>query len=249
MRLHKFNIINMVLMLSIPYIHASELNIAVASNFATTAKQLAQIYHQTTGNNVVISSASTGTLYNQIKNGAPFAVLLSADTTTTAKLIADNLVIESSNYTYATGRVVLWSKQANYVDNNGSILKTQSYNHLAVANPKLAPYGAAGYQVINYFKLAEQLKTKIVTGDNINSTYQLIASGNAELGFVALAQIMRNGKITSGSAWVVPDNIATPIKQTAVVLTSAKNNPIAYDFMNFLKSSQAQQIIHSYGYQ
>lgn len=249
MKLKKFSIINLVLMSSIQYIHATELNIAVASNFATTAKQLAQTYHQTTGNTVLISSASTGVLYNQIKNGAPFAVLLSADSTTTAKLIADNLAIESTNYTYGVGRVALWSKQANYVDNNGNILKTQSYNHLAIANPKLAPYGAAGYQVINYFKLTEQLKAKIVTGDNINSTYQLIASGNAELGFVALAQIMHNGKITSGSAWIVPDNIATPIKQDAVVLATAKNNPIAYNFMNFLKSSQAQKIIHSYGYQ
>lgn len=237
------------LLITIKLTLATELNIAVASNFVKPLKQIVQLYNKDNQAQIQISTASTGVLYNQIKNGAPFDILLAADDIIPQKLVNEKLAIESTNFTYAVGRVVLWSRKPNYVDESGVKLNSLMYNHIAIANPKLAPYGIAGYQTINYFNLGEKMKLKIVSADNINSTYQIVASGNAELGFVALSQVMQNGKLSSGSAWIVPENIAHTIKQNAIVLSKSTGNAQAYNFINFLKSKPAQQIIHSYGYQ
>lgn len=229
-------------------VNADTLNIAVASNFSQPAKELADQFQKKTGSSVIISTGATGMLFNQIKNGAPYAILLAADETTVQKLIQEGYGIESSTFTYAIGQLVLWSPQKSLVDSKGHILFTGKFAHLAIANPKLAPYGLAAQAVIARLKLANSLQDKIVIGENINATYQYVISGNADLGFVALSQVYRNGKITSGSAWIIESNLYSPIKQDAVVTKASKDNKLAQQFMLFLKSSEARKIIHEYGY-
>lgn len=229
--------------------NANTLMIAVASDFSQVAKQLAHQFKKQTGASVIISIGATGTLFSQIKNGAPYAVLLSADITTPQQLIKQGNAVKNSCFTYATGQLVLWSAQKSLVDPQGHVLFTHAFQHLAIANPQLAPYGMAAQAVIAQLKLTQQLKNKIVEGENINNTYQYVASGNAELGFVALSQVYYQGKITSGSAWIVPANLYPVIKQDAVLTLAGAQNKLAQQFMFFLKSFAAKKIIRQYGYQ
>jgi molybdate transport system substrate-binding protein len=227
---------------------AGEVSVAVASNFTAPMKAIAQAFERDTGHKAILSFGATGQFYAQIKNGAPFAVLLAADDETPARLEREGVAVSGTRFTYATGKIVLWSKKADLVDANGEILKTGKFDKLALANPKLAPYGAAAMQVLEKLNLTKQLGPKLVEASNIGQTFQFVSSGNAALGFVALSQVFENGKLKEGSGWVVPSNLYSPIKQDAVLLTSGKANVAAQALLQYLRSDKAKAIIVSFGY-
>jgi len=227
---------------------AAEVQVAVAANFTAPVQAIAAEFEKDTGNKVVTSFGATGQFYAQIKNGAPFEVFLAADDSTPAKLEAEKAVVPGSRFTYATGKLALWSAKEGYVDDKGEVLKKNEYAHLSIANPKTAPYGLAATQVLAKLGLTQTVASKLVEGQNISQAYQFVASGNAELGFVALSQIYKDGKISGGSAWVVPDNMHEPIKQDAVILDKGKDNPVARQFVDYLKGPKAAAVIKAYGY-
>ncbi|MFG5778085.1 molybdate ABC transporter substrate-binding protein [Comamonas sp. J-3] len=228
--------------------HADEVAVAVAANFTAPMQKIAAQFEKDTGHKAVLSFGATGKFYAQINNGAPFGILLAADDSTPEKLAKEGKGVDASRFTYAIGQLVLWSKQAGYVDAQGAVLKTGDYQHIAVANPKLAPYGQAAMETLNKLGLSAQVTPKIVQGENIGQTYQFAASGNAQLGFVALSQVMEDGKLREGSAWVVPKTMHEPIRQDAIVLNNAKDNAAAKALMEYLKGEKARAIIQSYGY-
>ncbi|MHB1245835.1 MAG: molybdate ABC transporter substrate-binding protein [Sulfuriferula sp.] len=227
---------------------AGEVQVAVAANFTAPMKIIAADFEKATGEKAELSFGSTGKLYSQIRNGAPMDVLLAADQATPAKLIKEDLALAQSRFTYAIGTLVLWSAKPGFVDNEGAVLKKGDFTHLALAAPKLAPYGAAAIETLSKIGLLDALSPKFVQGESIGQAYQFVSTGNAELGFVALSQVYANGKLTSGSVWVVPSNLYQPIRQDAVILTKGKNNPAARALVKFLKTPQAQDVIRSYGY-
>jgi molybdate transport system substrate-binding protein len=228
---------------------AAEVQVAVASNFTAPMKVIAADFEKATGDKVVASFGATGQFYAQIKNGAPFEVFLSADDTTPAKLEREKMTVPGTRFTYATGALALWSSKSGYVDANGDVLKGNAFTHLSIANPKAAPYGLAATQVLDKLGLTQAVTPKIVQGENISQAQQFVATGNAELGFVALSQIYKDGRVTSGSAWIVPASLHDPIKQDAVTLEKGKNNPAAKAFVDYLKGPRAAQAIKSFGYQ
>ena len=227
---------------------AGEVSVAVASNFTAPMKAIVQAFERDTGHRAILSFGATGQFYAQIKNGAPFAVLLAADDETPARLEREGVAVPGNRFTYATGKILLWSKKADLVDTNGEILKTGKFDKLALANPKLAPYGAAAMQVLEKLNLTKQLGPKLVEASNIGQTFQFVSSGNAALGFVALSQVFENGKLKEGSGWVVPSNLYSPIKQDAVLLTTGKANVAAQALLQYLRSDKAKAIIVSFGY-
>jgi len=229
--------------------HAGEVQVAVAANFTAPVKAIAAEFEKDTGNKVVAAFGATGQFYAQIQNGAPFEVFLAADDTTPAKLETEKRIVPGSRFTYATGALALWSAKEGYVDDKGEVLKKNQYKHLSIANPKAAPYGLAAVQTLEKLGLTQAVKDKIVEGQNITQAQQFIATGNAELGFVALSQIYKDGKVTSGSAWVVPASMHEPIRQDAVILDKGKDNAAAKAFVDYLKGPKAAAIIKSYGYQ
>ena len=228
--------------------HADEVSVAVAANFTAPMQKIAAQFEKDTGHKAVLSFGATGKFYAQINNGAPFGILLAADDTTPEKIAKEGKGVDASRFTYAIGQLVLWSKQAGYVDDQGAVLKTGNYQHIAIANPKLAPYGLAAMETLGKLGLTAQVQPKTVLGENIGQTYQFAASGNAQLGFVALSQVMEDGKIREGSAWIVPAAMHEPIRQDAIVLNSAKDNAAATALMQYLKDDKARAIIKSYGY-
>ena len=228
---------------------ADEVQIAVAANFTAPSKAIAESFEKDTGHQAQLSFGATGKFYAQIKNGAPFEVLLAADDTTPAKLVAEGAAVAGSNFTYATGRLVLWSAKPGYVDDKGEVLKKGDFKHVSIANPKLAPYGAAAVEALTALKLLDTLQPRFVQGENIAQTHQFIASGNAELGFVALSQVMKDGKVAEGSAWVVPASLHQPIKQDAVILGKGKGKPAAEAWLQYLKGDKAKAVIKSCGYE
>lgn len=228
--------------------HADTVSVAVAANFTAPMQKIAAEFAKDTGHKAELSFGATGKFYAQISNGAPFGILLAADDTTPAKIAREGKGVADSRFTYAVGKLVLWSKQDGYVDAQGAVLKTGKFQHVAIANPKLAPYGLAAEQTLTQLGLLEQIKPKFVQGENIGQTYQFAATGNAELGFVALSQVMEDGKIKSGSAWLVPSNMHEPIRQDAIVLNTAKDNAAAKALMDYLRGDKARAIITSYGY-
>jgi molybdate transport system substrate-binding protein len=227
---------------------AGEARIAVAANFAEPIKAVAAVLEKTTGHTLKISLGATGKLYAQIKNGAPFDVLLAADTQTPAQLEADGLTQAGSRFTYATGKLVLWSADATKVDAKGEVLKMGSFRKLAYASPKIAPYGAAAVQVIDQLGLTAALTPKLVQGESIGQTFNFVYTGNAEIGFVAMSQVLQGGQLKSGSMWVIPQRLYQPIQQDAVVLQRAAHNPAAQALMALLKSPNIKDLIRSYGY-
>nr|WP_050585969.1 molybdate ABC transporter substrate-binding protein [Pseudomonas syringae] len=228
---------------------ADEVQVAVAANFTAPIQAIAKDFEKDTGHTLVAAFGATGQIYTQIKNGAPFEVFLSADDTTPAKLEQEGDTVKGSRFTYAVGTLALWSAKEGYVDNKGDVLKANQYQHLSIANPKTAPYGLAATQVLGKLGLTEATKAKIVEGQSITQAYQFVSTGNAELGFVALSQVYKDGKLTSGSAWIVPDSLHDPIKQDAVILTKGKDNAAAKALVEYLKGPKAAAIIKSFGYQ
>ncbi|MBP0948971.1 molybdate ABC transporter substrate-binding protein [Pseudomonas sp. 20GA0080] len=230
-------------------VFADEVQVAVAANFTAPVQAIAKDLERDTGHKLVAAFGATGQIYTQIKNGAPFEVFLSADDTTPAKLEQEGDTVKGSRFTYAIGTLALWSARPGYVDDQGNVLKTHQYEHLSIANPKTAPYGLAATQVLGKLGLTETTKAKIVEGQSITQAYQFVSTGNAELGFVALSQIYKDGKLTSGSAWIVPAALHDPIKQDAVILNKGKDSAAAKALVDYLKGPQAAAIIKSYGYQ
>jgi len=227
---------------------AAEVQVAVAANFTAPVQVIAAQFEKDTGNKVLASFGATGQFYAQIKNGAPFEVFLAADDTTPAKLESEGQIVAGSRFTYAIGALALWSATDGYVDANGDVLKRNEFKHIAIANPKTAPYGLAATQVLDKLGLTQTLAPKIVEGQNISQAQQFVATGNAELGFVALSQIYKNGKVTSGSAWLVPESLHDPIRQDAVILSKGADNPAARAFIDYLKGPKAAEVIQAFGY-
>ena len=227
---------------------AEEVQLAVAANFTAPMQKIAADFEKDTGHRAVLAFGATGKFYAQIANGAPFEMLLSADDETPARLEQEFLTAPNTRFTYAIGKLVLWSAKADLVDGKGEILKKGSFKHLALANPKTAPYGAAAIEVLTRLGLQGGVQDKLVQGENIAQTYQFISTGNAELGFVALSQVYKDGAVTSGSAWRVPGSLYTPIRQDAVILAKGRNNPAARALADYLKGEKAQAVIRSYGY-
>lgn len=228
--------------------HAGEVQVAVAANFAGPLAQIAEGFTAATGHTLKISAGATGKFYTQIVAGAPFEVLIAADDETPKKLVAEGLGVPGSNFTYAIGKLALWSAQPGYVDDQGAVLSSGRFAHLAIANPKLAPYGAAGLEVLKARGLADTLAPKIVTAESIAQAYQFVATGNAELGFVALSQLLVPGKPFTGSYWLVPASLHSELRQDAVLLKTGEKNPAAVALMSWLKAEPTKRVIQIYGY-
>jgi molybdate transport system substrate-binding protein len=227
---------------------AAEVQVAVAANFTAPMQKIAADFEKDTGHKAQLAFGATGKFYAQIRNGAPFEVLLAADDETPAKLEKEGLAVSGSRFTYAIGQLALWSAKPGYVDDKGEVLKQGAFAHLALANPKLAPYGAAAVETLTRLGLLGSVESRFVQGENIAQTYQFISTGNAELGFVALSQVMKDGKVATGSAWIVPATLHTPIRQDGVILAKGKDNAAAEALMKYLKGDKARAIIKGYGY-
>jgi molybdate transport system substrate-binding protein len=228
---------------------AGEVQVAVAANFAGPLAKIAEGYSAASGHTLKVSAGATGKFYTQIQSGAPFEVLIAADDETPKKLITEGLAVKASNFTYAIGKLVLWSARPGLVDAEGQVLaNAKAFEHLAIANPKVAPYGAAGLEVIKARGLTDAITPKLVTAESIAQAYQFVATGNAELGFVALSQVAVPGKPVTGSYWLVPANLYGEIRQDAVLLKTGEKNPAAMALLDYLRSAPAQAVIAAYGY-
>ena len=233
--------------------YAGQVKVAVAANFSPVIKQLKPEFEAKSGHQLITSVGSTGTLYSQIKNDAPYDIFLSADKLRSQQLIADNLAIKNSYFIYAIGQLVLWSQQPELIDKEGKILteggwKLSNIHHIAISNPDVAPYGLATTQMLESLGIKNNIYKKIVTGQNINQTFQFVASGNAQMGFLSLSQVLSLAESKRGSLWIIPENLYIPIEQSAVLLTRGQNNRAAKDFLDFLKSPKALSIINALGY-
>ena len=228
---------------------AAEVQVAVAANFTAPMQKIAAEFEKDTGHKVQLAFGATGKFYAQIKNGAPFEILLAADDETPARLEKEGAGVAGSRFTYAVGKLVLWSAKADFVDDQGEILKKGNFKHVSIANPKLAPYGQATVETLTALKLLDAIQPKFVQGENIAQTHQFIATGNAELGFVALSQVMKDGKIVEGSAWVVPASLHQPIRQDAILLEYGKDKPATAALLKYLGGEKSKAIIKSYGYE
>jgi len=224
---------------------ADQIKVAVASNFVVTLRALAEEFELRTGHQVLLITGSTGKLYAQISQGAPYDAFFAADARRPEILEREGGAIEGSRFTYASGRVVLWSPDSEVVDSSGEVLKRGKFKRLSIANPKLAPYGRAAQQILQKRGIWQSLRTKVVRGENIGQAYQFVRSGSVELGFVAFSQLKRPTQPISGSYWLVPQQLYQPILQQAVLL---KEGVAANAFMEFVKSDYASAVIGNSGY-
>lgn len=248
MRTSKFFVLY-VLGLACSVLHAADANVAVAANFIGPMEKIAPEFEKATGHKLVVAYGTVGKFYAQVKNGAPFDVLVSADDETPIRLEKDGLAIPESRFTYAIGKLVLWSAKPGVVDDKGDVLKRGDFLHIAVANPKLAVYGAAAIEAMKKLGVYERLEPRFVLGENISQAYQFAATGNAELGFIALSQIYKDGQYAIGSYWMVPPSLYPQIRQDAVLLTRGKGNPAAEALLSYLKSDAAKKVIRAHGYE
>lgn len=228
---------------------AAEVTVAVAANFTAPMKAIASAFERDTGHHATLAFGATGQLAAQVRNGAPFGVLLAADDETPRRLEREGLSIAGSRFTYAIGRLVLWSAQPGYVDAQGEVLRSGRFDRIAIANPKLAPYGAAAIETLERMGLRERVAPRIVEGANIAQTFQFVATGNAPLGFVALSQVTADGRLQSGSGWTVPAAWHAPIRQDAVLLAAGQGNEAAAALLRYLQGDQARAVIRSFGYE
>lgn len=228
--------------------HAAEVQVAVAANFAGPLGRIGEGFTAATGHVLKVSAGPTGKFYTQIVSGAPFEVLIAADDETPKKLIDEGHALAGSNFTYAVGQLVLWSAQPGRVDERGAVLAGDGYARLAIANPKIAPYGKAALEVLQALGLSARATPRLVTGDSIAQAYQFVASGNAEIGFVALSQVAVPGKPSVGSMWRVPQSMYGEIRQDAVLLKAGEGNAAARALLDYLRGADARAVIQSYGY-
>ena len=243
-------LLTLTLLLATSAVSAAELRIAVAANFNGTMQQLAPLFEKQTGHKLLLSSGSSGAFYAQIQNGAPFDVFFSADSKRPELLAEQGLALTETVFIYAQGMPVLWSTNPNLVDEQGAVLKQQAYRHLGIAHPKNAPYGLAAQEILTQLGIWDKLEAdkKIIRAQNIGQAYSQTASGAVELGFVALSQIMHPEVKGKGSYWIPPVNSYSPILQEAVVLESATDKQLAKEFLAFIRSAEAGEIIKSVGY-
>jgi molybdate transport system substrate-binding protein len=227
---------------------ADTVSAAVAANFSEAIQRLAPLFHRATGHTLQPSLGATGKFYAQIKNGAPFEVLLAADAETPRRLAAEGLALPDSRFAYAVGRLALWSPTPGVVDARGEVLKKGDYARIAIANPKLAPYGAAAVAAMKRLGVYDTVAPKLVQGENIAQAFQFVQTGNAQLGFVALAQVMALKESERGSWWTLPAGLHPPIRQDAVLLKAGADKPAARAFLEFLKGREARRVIESLGY-
>lgn len=227
---------------------AAEVQVAVAANFAAPLKQIAEGFTAATGHTLKVSVGATGKFHAQIVAGAPFEVLIAADDETPARLVKEGLAVAGTPYTYAIGKLALWSAQPGFVDAQGAVLAAGRFSHLAIANPKIAPYGQAAMDVLKARGLTGALTPRLVTAETIAQAYQFVATGNAELGFVALSQLLVPGKPAGGSYWLVPPALYGEIRQDAVLLKAGAANPAASALLAWLKTEPAKAVIQVYGY-
>lgn len=231
-----------------PALRADEVQVAVAANFGAPMQKIAALFARDTGHQAQLTFGASGKFYAQIENGAPFEILLSADAGTPLKLVTRGKALADSRFTYAIGKLVLWSAKAGLVDDQGMILRKGTFEHIAIANPKTAPYGAAAIEVLRKLQLLDPLSPRLVTGESIAQAHQFVASGNAELGFVALSQVIKNGEVSGGSAWIVDPALYSAIRQDAVLLAPGKGKAAAQALLAYLKSDEAKAVITSFGY-
>jgi molybdate transport system substrate-binding protein len=232
------------LLLTSGTVHAADINVAVAANFTEPAKEIAQLFETATGNRAILSFGATGQFYAQITQGAPFQVFLSADASTPRKLVDDGIAVADSRFTYAVGKIVLFSANPALVVGEQT-LREAKFNKIAVADPAAAPYGAAAVETMKHLSVYDTLASRIVQGSNIAQTFQFVDSGNADLGFVALSQVTTR---PGGSRWIVPENLYSPIRQDAVQLRARTENEAAKAFLLFIKGPEAGKVIEKYGY-
>lgn len=228
------------------FLAAAEVRVAVASNFFPAVKVIAKRFEADTGHKVILISGATGKHYAQIKNGAPFDLFFAADSHRPARLEKEGVALPGTRFTYAIGKLVLWSPRSGYVDLKGSVLENGKYRFLAIANPKLAPYGRAAQEVLQARGLWDGLTAKLVRGENINQTYLFVISGNAELGFVSYSLLKRPGRKIIGSYWEIPQSLYSVIEQQAVLL---KDSAVARQFMSFVRSEVVSKIVRDHGYE
>lgn len=227
---------------------ADEIKVAVAANFLKTIETLSKNFEQQTGNIVKVSGGPTGKLYAQIENGAPFDIFFSADQKSTKKLEDEGKIKAGSRFVYAQGRVSLWMSNVPSGVDATEVLKKGDFKHIALANPKAAPYGVAAEQTLEKLGLLEKLRPKFVMGENIGQTYQFVATGNAELGFVAHSYVVDPNHVNKGSYWLVPASYHLPLNQDVVVLKRAENNKVAQAFIDYVRSAEGKKIIEESGY-
>jgi molybdate transport system substrate-binding protein len=228
---------------------AGQVSVAVAANVGQAAQDIAVAFERSTGHRAVLAVGSTGKFYAQIRQGAPFDVLLSADDETPARLEKEGFGVPGSRFTYAVGRLVLWSPKAGVVHGQGEVLRQSTDGRLALADPRLAPYGAAAAQVLERLNLTDRWSKRWVMGESVGQTYQFVASGNVALGFVALSQVWAEGRLREGSAWIVPKALHDELRQDAVVLQRGRDQPPVQAFMTFLRSDSARAILRARGYE
>ena len=228
--------------------YAAEVSIAVAANFSAPMQKIAAAFERDSGHQAVLSFGGTGKFYAQISHGAPFQMLLAADQATPERLDREGMTVSGTRFTYAIGKLALWSRQPDLIDANAEVLRSGKFSRIALADPRLAPYGAAAIETLNHLDLRKALQAKFVQGENIAHTYQFVATGNAPLGFVALSQIYEDGKISEGSAWIVPVELYSPLLQDAVILKAGADNPAALALAEYLRGEKARSIMQSYGY-
>ncbi len=243
--LFKLFITIFLLIIGTSHVFADDIRVAVASNFTHALTHLAQKFERETNHKVVIIIGSSGKHFAQIKNGAPFDVFFSADSKRPEQLENEQIIIAGTRFTYALGKLILWSPDKNMVDKEGEVLTLKSFNHLAIANPKLAPYGRAAKEVLQKLKLWKSLSRKAVRGENIGQAFRYVKNQAVELGFVAYSQVKQDKKIIQGSYWNIPESLYSPIQQQAVLI---KDNDVARAFLAFIKSKKSQQTIRDFGY-
>jgi len=229
-------------------LEAGTVRVAVAANFADAATETARAFETRTGHRIVLVPGSTGKLHAQIDLGAPFDVFLAADAASPRRIEADGHAVANSRFTYAVGRLALWSAHRGFVDADGTVLARGDYRHLAIANPESAPYGRAALQVVERLGLTEHVSPRLVRGESVGQAFHFVASGAAELGFVALSQIRKASGARRGSVWIVPETLHDPIEQQAVLLARARDPRAAAEFLAFLRGAEAREVLERHGY-
>ena len=234
---------------NLSHARASELRVAVASNFLFPIKELSRKFRNSTENKVVLISGSTGKLFAQIRQGAPFDILLAADSARPKLLENEGTGVPGTRFTYALGRLVLWSPNSKlFYKNDLQVLSRKNFRYLAIANPKTAPYGKAAEQVLKKKGLWKKIQNKLVRGENISQTFQFVMTGNADIGFIAFSQFEKNKRQLPGYSWAIPEDWHDPIRQQGILLKRAKENKAALEFLSFIKSKHIQKIIENFGY-